>query len=87
MDQNPNIIDTPTAKQATGNQGGVMYEMAPSSFDSIIGDMYVKQQPKANNRLRYQCDGSRFLPDSRYHPMSIKVSIFFPLIKLYHILF
>ncbi len=50
--------------------------MDPSAFALITGDIFVKQQPKANNRLRYQCDGPRFLPNSRYHPMSINVSIF-----------
>jgi hypothetical protein len=64
-----------------------MYQMNPSLFSMITGDMYVKQQPKANNRVRYECDGSRFLPDSRYHPMALSVSIFFPLLKSHLILF
>jgi hypothetical protein len=67
-DQTSDIIDTPSE-----NQGGVIYQMDPSAFAFITGDIFVKQQPKANNRLRYQCDGSRFLPDSRYHPMSINL--------------
>jgi len=79
--QNPDVKDIPTPQQASGNQDGIMYRMCPSLFNCINGVMSVKQQPKANNRVRYQCDGSRFLPDSRYHPMSINVC-FFPSHKI-----
>ncbi len=76
------MIDLPMPQQAAGNQNGIMYVMHLSIFNVINGVMSVKQQPKANTRFRYQCDGSRFLPDSRHHPMSIEVR-FFPLIKSY----
>lgn len=46
----------------------------PQMFQGIGGNMSVKQEPKANNRIRYGSDGRRFLPDSRYHPISINVS-------------
>jgi hypothetical protein len=35
--------------------------------------MIVKEQPKPDQRARYASDGSRFLPDSKKHPMSIQV--------------
>jgi hypothetical protein len=76
-DQNANILNIPSPQQASGSQDEIMYQMHPSLFDIIVGGMFVKQQPKANNRSRYPCDGSRFLPDSRYHPMSIQVCFFF----------
>ncbi|CAF4246418.1 unnamed protein product [Rotaria sordida] len=47
--------------------------MYPSIFEMIDVAMSVKQQPKANNRIRYDCDGVRFLPDSRYHPLAIHI--------------
>jgi len=69
----------PMTQQANGCQDRIMYQMVLFLFNFIDGVvMSVKQQPKANTRLRYQCDGSRFLPDSRYHPMSINVC-FFPI--------
>lgn len=46
-------------------------------FESIADDMAVKQQPKPDQRSRYASDSIRFLPDSRKHPMSIKVCYFF----------
>jgi hypothetical protein len=56
--------------------------MYPSLFDRIDNFMSVKQQPKANNRSRYECDGRRFLPDSRYHPMAINVCFLFFFYKI-----
>ncbi len=82
--QNPDVIDIPTPRQASGNEDGIMFLMCLSLFNCINGFISVKQQPKANNHVRYQCDGARFLPDSRYHPMAINVC-FFPLIK-YHLI-
>jgi len=35
--------------------------------------MAVKEQPKPDQRARYESDGPRFLPDSKKHPMSIQV--------------
>ncbi len=83
--QNTNVINMPIPQQASGSQDGIMYQMYPSIFADITGTMSVKQEPKANNRSRYQCDGLRFLPDSRYHPMSINVCFFLSLIK-YHLI-
>ena len=45
-------------------------------FESIADAMFVKEQPKADQRARYASDGPRFLPDSRKHPMSIQVCLF-----------
>jgi hypothetical protein len=74
--QNPDVTNTPTPQQAAGSENGIHYLMYPHIFDFIDGVMSVQQQPKANKRLRYQSDGSRFLPDSRYHPMTINVRLF-----------
>jgi hypothetical protein len=52
-------------------------ETRPSVFDSVVGGMTVKVQPKANPRSRYATDGARFLPGSRRNPMSITVSFSF----------
>lgn len=72
MNDNADIINFPVPQEARGNEHGIMYQMCLTIF-AITGVMSVKQQPKANKRFRYQCDGSRFLPRSRYHPMSIEV--------------
>lgn len=48
--------------------------MYPTLSDYILGQMSVKQQPKANYRSRYACDGARFLPESRYNPLSVNVN-------------
>ena len=74
--QNAAIIDDPTPRQAIGNEDDLMYLMCLSLFTFIEGNLSVKQGPKANNRLRYQSDGSRFLPNSRYNPMAINVGFF-----------
>ncbi len=44
-------------------------------FQSIADDMFVKEQPKPDQRARYESDGPRFLPDAKKHPMSIQVCI------------
>jgi hypothetical protein len=49
------------------------FEINTNSFASIDDDMSVKEQPKADQRARYESDGPRFLPDSKKHPMSIQV--------------
>jgi len=49
------------------------FEINKNSFGSIDDDMSVKEQPKPDQRARYESDGPRFLPDSRKHPMSIQV--------------
>ncbi|CAF0935011.1 unnamed protein product [Adineta steineri] len=71
--QNFAIVDNWVLKQATGSQDGIMYLMYPMPFGSIAGTMFVTQQPKANKRSRYECDGRRFLPDSRFHPMTVQL--------------
>jgi hypothetical protein len=76
------MINIPIPQQASGSQNGIMYLMYPSLFDFINNVMSVKQQPKANNRSRYECDGRRFLPDSRYHPMAINVCFLFFFYKI-----
>ena len=43
------------------------------NFDLIDDTMTVKEQPEPDQRARYASDGSRFLPDSKKHPMSIEV--------------
>jgi hypothetical protein len=48
-------------------------ELNTNPFDSIADDMVVKEQPKPDQRARYESDGPRFLPDSKKHPMSIQV--------------
>ncbi|CAF3745604.1 unnamed protein product [Rotaria sordida] len=73
LDQNLDIINMPMSQQIIENSNALMYQMNPFIFEIIDSVMFVKQQPKANNRIRYECDGSRFLPDSRYHPMSINL--------------
>jgi hypothetical protein len=42
-------------------------------FTLIDDTMMVKEQPKPDPHARYESDGFRFLPDSKNHPMSIKV--------------
>ncbi len=49
------------------------FEINTNSFALIDDDMSVKEQPKPDQRARYESDGPRFLPDSRKHPMSIQV--------------
>lgn len=71
IQQNVIITSNPILQQETGD---IPYQMCPELSDHILGNMSVKQQPIPNYRSRYQCDGSRFLPASRYHPMSINVS-------------
>ncbi|CAF1178786.1 unnamed protein product [Rotaria sordida] len=73
LDQNLDIINMPMFQQIIENSNALMYQMNPFIFEIIDSVMFVKQQPKANNRIRYECDGSRFLPDSRHHPMSINL--------------
>lgn len=64
--------DNPASPQ-TMEEPYIKCRIIPMLFNFIMSLMFVKQQPKANNRLRYACDGSRFLPDSRYHPMTLGV--------------
>jgi hypothetical protein len=72
--ENPVVTNDPIPQQAAGSENEIQYQMLPNIFANFInGTISVKQQPKANKRLRYSCDGARFLPDSRYHPMSINV--------------
>ncbi len=82
IDDNAEIINIPIPQQASGSQNGIMYLMYPSLFDFLDNVLSVKQQPKANNRSRYECDGRRFLPDSRYHPMAINVCFLFFFYKI-----
>ncbi|CAF4318825.1 unnamed protein product, partial [Adineta steineri] len=72
-DQNFTIVDNWVPKEATGSQDGIMYLMYSMLFGLLEGTMFVSQQPKANKRLRYKCDGRRFLPDSRSHPMIVQM--------------
>ncbi|CAF1060965.1 unnamed protein product [Rotaria sordida] len=44
-----------------------------NQFADIVDAMIVKEQPKADQRARYESDGPRFLPDSKKHPMSIQL--------------
>ena len=48
-------------------------EIIEDPFESVTNDMAVKEQPKADQRARYESDGPRFLPDAKKHPMSIQV--------------
>ncbi|CAF1104255.1 unnamed protein product [Rotaria sp. Silwood1] len=70
-DQNSSITNMPMPQETTGDQNVIMYQMYPSIFEMLDAAISVKQQPKANNRIRYGCDGVRFLPDSRYHPLAV----------------
>ncbi|CAF0936294.1 unnamed protein product [Adineta ricciae] len=63
----------PVPQQAYGSENGIMYQMHPTLLDFITGNVSISQQPKANNRSRYECDGRRYLPDSRYHPMTVRL--------------
>ena len=65
--------NSPILKTAAGADNGIQYQMFPNLFPEPYGPMAIKQQPMANKRLRYISDGDRFLPDSRYHPMSLQV--------------
>lgn len=76
-EQDKNEINLPTPQQAVGGDAGIMYLVNPSLFGVLFGNISVKQQPKANDRFRYESDGVRFLPDSRYHPLSIEVDFLF----------
>ncbi len=49
------------------------FEVTTNQADAIDNPMIVKEQPKPDQRARYASDGSRFLPDSKKHPMSIQV--------------
>ncbi|UJR23127.1 hypothetical protein I4U23_026148 [Adineta vaga] len=73
VNQDSTVINTPVVLQAYGSENGIMYQTLPALLDFIFGDMSVTQQPKANTRSRYSCDGRRFLPDSRYHPMTVQL--------------
>jgi hypothetical protein len=52
------------------------FSINENPFQSVADDMFVKEQPKADQRARYESDGPRFLPDARKHPMSIQVCVF-----------
>ena len=82
VDRNPPVVSDLLPQPVAGNEEGIMYQMCPMLSGHIRGQMSVKQQPKANYRFRYACDGARFLPQARYNPMSINV-IFFPLCKMH----
>ena len=71
--QNPTVITNPIPQKTNDDQANIMYQMYAALSDFVLGIMSVKQQPMPNYRSRYQSDGSRFLPASRYHPMSINV--------------
>ncbi|CAF1463540.1 unnamed protein product [Rotaria sordida] len=73
FDQNPSTTNMLMPQKTIENQNVLTYQMNPSIFEGIDVTMSVKQQPKANNRLRYECDGVRFLPDSRHHPLAIHI--------------
>ncbi|CAF4236121.1 unnamed protein product, partial [Rotaria sordida] len=77
FDQNPSVTNMMMPQETIENQNVFMYQMYPSIFEMIDIAMSVKQQPKANNRIRYDCEGIRFLPDSRYHPLAIHICCFF----------
>jgi hypothetical protein len=60
-------------QDASQMQEQMASEINKNPFDLIGDDMIVKEQPKADQRARYESDGPRFLPDSKKHPMSIQV--------------
>ncbi|CAF0999307.1 unnamed protein product [Rotaria sordida] len=73
FDQNLSITNMLMPQETIENQNVLMYQMYLSIFEGIDVTMSVEQQPKANNRIHYECDGVRFLPDSRYHPLAIHI--------------
>ncbi|CAF1147068.1 unnamed protein product [Rotaria sordida] len=73
FDQNLSITNMLMPQETIENQKVLMYQMYLSIFEGIDVTMSVEQQPKANNRIHYECDGVRFLPDSRYHPLAIHI--------------
>ncbi|CAF3693452.1 unnamed protein product [Rotaria sp. Silwood1] len=76
FDQYSSITNMSILQETIENQNVLMYQMyqmCPTIFEMIDVAMSVRQQPKANNRIRYDCEGIRFLPDSRYHPLAIHV--------------
>lgn len=77
------VYNPPVPQQAYGNENGIMYQIHPTLLNFISGNMSVSQQPKGNNRSRYACDGRRFLPDSRYHPMTIQVRFLLRIQKIF----
>jgi len=60
--EDTNETQEQTDFEVTTDQAGVIDDL-----------MIVKEQPKPDQRARYASDGSRFLPDSKKHPMSIQV--------------
>jgi len=62
-----NQEDTNEAQEQTD------FEVTTDQAGVIDNLMIVKEQPKPDQRARYASDGSRFLPDSKKHPMSIQV--------------
>jgi hypothetical protein len=54
-------------------QEQMVFEVITNQFAAIDDVMIVKEQPKPGRRARYECDGPRFLPDSKKHPMCIQV--------------
>ncbi|CAF4799541.1 unnamed protein product, partial [Rotaria sp. Silwood2] len=73
FDRYSSITNMSILQETIENQNVLMYQMCPTIFEMIDVAMFVRQQPKANNRIRYDCEGIRFLPDSRYHPLAIHV--------------
>ncbi|CAF4610970.1 unnamed protein product [Rotaria sp. Silwood1] len=55
------------------NQKKMSFEINTNQFACIDDVMTVKEQPKPDQRARYESDGPRFLPDSKKHPMSIEL--------------
>ncbi|CAF3988126.1 unnamed protein product [Rotaria sordida] len=61
FDQNPSVTNMMMPQETIENQNVFMYQMYPSIFEMIDIAMSVKQQPKANNCIRYDCEGIRNL--------------------------
>lgn len=54
-----------------------MVDQSTSTPEQLIinGEMFVATQPKPDQRARYASDGHRYLPDSKKHPITVKVCI------------
>ncbi|CAF4552546.1 unnamed protein product, partial [Rotaria sp. Silwood2] len=73
FDQYSSITNMSILQETIENQNVLMYQMCPTIFEMIDVAMSVRQQPKTNNRIRYDCEDIQFLPHSRYHPLTIHV--------------
>ncbi|CAM4745562.1 unnamed protein product [Rotaria magnacalcarata] len=72
-EEEPIMAESNSQLNASETQQTLAIEM--NTFQSAFTDveMFVTEQPKPDQRARYESDGPRFLPDSKKHPMTVEI--------------